>query len=135
MNRILADVQVRGFVRALRREMQTVYWADFWEYANPVFVTFDDIGLSADATDREIWLTCQDRQLILLTDNRNKESEDSLEATIREHNTPLSLPVFTIGDLPRFRLSKEYAQRVIEFVYRYLIDIDGVRGTGRLYLP
>jgi hypothetical protein len=58
-----------------------------------------------------------------------------LEATIRQYNTPHSLPVFTIGDLDNFRKSRVYAERVLERLYEYLLDIDTVRGTGRLFLP
>jgi hypothetical protein len=34
--------------------------------------------------------------MILLTGNRNLKDPDSLEQTIREENTPFSLPVITI---------------------------------------
>jgi hypothetical protein len=83
----------------------------------------------------EIWRTCQTEQLILITDNRNLDAPDSLEAAIREHNQPESLPVFTISDLKTFRKSRTYAEKVLEDLYDYLLQIDEVRGTGRLYLP
>jgi len=43
--------------------------------------------------------------------------------------------VFTIADLRKFRKSRAYAQRVLEKLYEFLLDIDRLRGTGRLYLP
>jgi hypothetical protein len=93
------------------------------------------VGLTPTATDLEIWRRCQKEQLILITDNRNKDSEDSLESAIRDHNTPESLPVFTIGKLARLRKNSAYAHLVVEKIYSHLLDIDRVRGAGRLYLP
>jgi len=72
---------------------------------------------------------------LLITNNRNEDSPDSLEATIRQHNTSDSLPVFTVGNLDKFRLSRAYTERVLERLYEYLLDIDSVRGTGRLFVP
>ena len=83
----------------------------------------------------EIWQRCQAEQLVLITNNRNEDSPESLEATIRQHNTPESLPVFTIGNLDNFRLSRAYAERVLKRLYEYLLEIDSLRGTGRLFLP
>ena len=82
-----------------------------------------------------IWRRCQAEQLVLITNNRNQDSPDSLETTLRLYNTPDCLPVFTIGDLDKFRISRAYAERVLERLYEYLLQIDNVRGTGRLFLP
>jgi hypothetical protein len=43
--------------------------------------------------------------------------------------------VFTISDLDKFQTSRAYADRVLESFYDYLLRIDEVRGTGRLFLP
>jgi hypothetical protein len=56
-------------------------------------------------------------------------------ATIRQHNKSDCLPVFTIGSLDNFRLSRAYAERVLKRLYEHPLDIDNVRGTGRLFLP
>jgi hypothetical protein len=88
-----------------------------------------------DAPDLEIWQACQTEELVLITDNRNRDSVDSLEAVIRQHNQPQSLPVFTISNKSRFRKSRAYAEKVLEDLYDYLMRIDEIRGTGRLYLP
>ena len=132
---ILADVHMRGFIEALVREMKSEYWADFWKQFGPEFFYFEDVGLTPISTDLEIWLRCQAEQLILLTDNRNHDSDDSLESAIRLHNQSDSLPVLTIGSLDRFGNSKAYAKLVVETLYDYLMEIDRVRGAGRLYLP
>jgi hypothetical protein len=51
---------------------------------------FENIGLAATASDLDIWQRCQTERLVLITDNRNADSPDSLEATIKRHNTPQS---------------------------------------------
>src|SRR4051794_29874334 len=115
--------------------MQEDPWADFWHALGLVFHHFGDVGLSASSTDFEVWNACQDEQLILITDNRNLDSDESLEATIRRNITPQSLPVFTIADMSEFRTNSSYVERVVEAFYDYLLRIEEVRGTGRLYLP
>ena len=81
------------------------------------------------------WRKCQAEELVLVTDNRTRDSSDSLEATLRQYNRPDCLPVFTIGNLDKFRTSARYVEKVVESLYEYLFRIDEVRGTGRLYLP
>lgn len=135
MRGILPDINAIGQVEALVQQMQAEPWTEFWNALGLVLKRFADVGLSPNSTDLEIWRTCQAEQLILITDNRNHDSFDSLEATILLHNQPSSLPVFTIGNLERFQSSREYGERVLESLYDYLIRIDEVRGSGRLYLP
>jgi hypothetical protein len=132
---ILADVHIRGPVQDLVREMQKEPWAEFWDYLGLVLYHFDDLGLTSTSTDLDIWRKCQDEQLIFITNNRNEDSADSLQTTIRLKNTADSLPVFTIGDMNKLRLSRTYAAEVLKRLYDYLLNIDNVRGTGRLYLP
>ena len=135
MKGILADVHMDSYVEAIVQEMQSDYWFDFWNELGLALFYFADLGLTPASTDLEIWLCCQEEQLTLITDNRNQRSIDSLETTIRLHNTPTSLPVFTIGSISRLRKSGNYAKNVVERLYVYLLDIDRVRGAGRLYLP
>jgi hypothetical protein len=132
---LLADNNVIGPVQALVQQMQSESWADLWVSLGLTLKRFEDVGLSPSSSDQEIWLTCQAEQLILITDNRNLDSPDSLEATIRQHNHPGCLPVFTIADLDKYQTSRDYAERVVESIYDYLMRIDEVRGTGRLFLP
>jgi hypothetical protein len=132
---ILADVHMGAYVDALVREMRSDYWVDFWSLLGLSHVHFEDVGLTPTSTDLEIWQKCQAEQLIFITNNRNADSEDSLAVAIRDHNAPEALPVFTIGNLDRLAKSKAYAADVVEQIYEYLLDIDRVRGAGRLYLP
>jgi hypothetical protein len=135
MRGLVADANIQGQVEHLVRCMRAEPWADFWEALGLVLYRFNDVGLSASATDLEVWNVCQTQELILITDNRNLDSEDSLEATIRRENAPDSLPVFTIADMNQFRTNSSYVDDVVEALYDYLVRIDEVRGTGRLYLP
>jgi predicted nuclease of predicted toxin-antitoxin system len=132
---ILADANAIGQIEALVHQMQTGTWADLWNDLGLVFMRFEDVGLSLDASDFEIWHTCQAEQLILITDNRNHDSPDSLEATIRQYNKPDKLPVFTISNMKSFSTNSTYAKNVLEDLYDYLTRIDEIRGAGRLYLP
>ena len=135
MKGLMADANIQGQVEYLVQRMQADAWTDFWQALGLILYRFEDVGLSTSATDLEVWNVCQAEQLILITDNRNLDSEDSLEATIRRNNTPESLPVFTIADMNQFRTNNSYVERVVEALYDYLLTIDDVRGTGRLYLP
>jgi hypothetical protein len=70
-----------------------------------------------------------------MTDNRNDDGPDSLEATIRNENQAGSLPVVTIADTDRILRDRLYAERVAECLLDYLMRIDELQGTGRLYVP
>lgn len=70
-----------------------------------------------------------------MTNNRNDDGPESLEATIRQFSTLASLPVFTIGDADAILDSGEYTERVADRLFRYLLELDNIRGTGRLFLP
>jgi hypothetical protein len=132
---LVADANIQGLVESLVQRMQADDWAVFRQALGLVLHRFEDVGLSTSATDLDVWNVCQAKQLILITDNRNLDSEDSLEATIRRNNTPASLPVFTNAAMHEFRTNSSYMERVVEALYDYLLRIDDVRGTGRLYLP
>lgn len=135
MKGILADVNIQGQVDLLVVFMQAEPWKLFWDHLHLQYFHFTDVGLAPSAPDSLVWQTCQEKELVLLTDNRNRNDLDSLEATIQTRNTPTSLPVFTIGDVPHLRASREYADRVIDKLFDALMSIDALRGAGRLYLP
>ena len=132
---LLADVNIKGHVARLVALMQGESWREFWDHLAVRYETFPDVGLEASDTDAVVWHKCQDRGIFLLTNNRNDDGPDSLETTMRTFNTPTSLPVFTIGDPDRILSSAEYADRVIDRLFRYLLEIDNILGTGRLFLP
>ena len=115
--------------------MQAEPWVEFWNRLELSYLSFADLGLSPSDSDAVIWHRCQQRQAFLLTNNRNDDGEQSLETTIRAYNTPQSLPVFTIGDAEKLRTDRQYLERVIWALLEYLLEIDNLPGTGRLYLP
>lgn len=135
MKGILADVHMTSEVESLVAAMQREPWTIFWNGLGIKLYRFDDVELTPTSPDLEIWQRCQAEDLVLITNNRNEDSEDSLETAIQTLNTPASLPVFTIASLGRFQRSGSYAARVMEKLVGYLIDIDRYRGADRLYLP
>lgn len=97
-------------------------------------LTFEDVGLPIDSRDRDVWRFAQEKQLILLTGNRNKDSEDSLEQTIRNENTPNSLPVVTIGMTDKLE-ERDYREQCAEGLVEIVLNIENYLGVGRIYIP
>jgi hypothetical protein len=132
---LLADVNIQGHIEIMVKRMQAEPWLGFWNHLELSCVSFADVGLNPGDSDAVIWQRCQERRAFLLTNNRNDDGPDSLEATIRTCNTPQSLPVFTIGDAERLKNECDYSDRVIWGLLEYLLQIDNLLGTGRLFLP
>ncbi|MCL4205869.1 MAG: hypothetical protein KJ000_25580 [Pirellulaceae bacterium] len=135
MLRIMSDNDVQGHVRRVIDICQSAVWEELWRDLQCKLCTFEDLGLSGDSTDATVWHTCQSNQVILITGNRNSEGSSSLEATIRRHNTVDALPVLTLADPDRIGRDAQYAALVVARLFDVLIDVDVLRGTGRLYLP
>ena len=135
MQGIMADNDVLGQMRVIIRLLLSEAWSDLWLGLNLPVRVFKDLGLETDVSDAELWHACQDNQIVLITGNRNSAGPDSLESTIKKHNKPSSLPVFTLADPKAVSQGGAYAGRVVENMLQYLLEIDNVRGTGRLYLP
>ncbi|MBI2804017.1 MAG: ACP S-malonyltransferase [Planctomycetes bacterium] len=135
MRAIMADNDVKGQVAILAKLLEAEPWREFWLSLNLPLWTFADVPLAVDASDAAVWHACQREQVILITGNRNKKGLDSLEATIQKHNTAPSLPVMTIADPDEVIFNRPYAHKVVEALLQYLLEIDKVRGTGRLWLP
>jgi hypothetical protein len=110
-------------------------WREFWNDSGFVVENFPGLGLSHDATDAVIWRTCQREGLVLVTANRNRRGPDSLETVIRNENQPDSLPVVTVADANRVLRDRAYAEKTAERILDYLMRIDEVRGSGRIYVP
>ena len=97
-------------------------------------VTFTDIGLRFERSDREVWRFAQANGMILLTDNRNMKGDDSLEQTIREENGLTSYPVLTISDVNRLD-EKIYRERCAERLLEIGTNVEKYLGTGRIFIP
>ncbi len=115
--------------------MQAEPWHEFWDHLHLRLQTFADVGLDAADADSVIWQRCQDLGILLLTDNRNDDGPDSLAAAIRTNSTSTSLPVFTSSKVRAVVSNAEYRHNVIDRLLRYLLELDNIRGTGRLFLP
>ena len=87
---IMADNDSEGQFAVLLAMLESGPWKEFWNSLDLTVTTFEDLGLPATAPDAVVWQACQDRQLILVTSNRNAEGPDSLEATLRARNEAAS---------------------------------------------
>ena len=132
---VLADVNIEGHVTRLLQLLQQAWRQEFWEYMALQTPTFAEVGLEDRAPDDLVWRCCQERQLVLVTANRNADGETSLELTVRQFNTLQSLPVITLADPRRFLRDQEYADRAADSLLEYLLEIERYRGAGRLYVP
>jgi hypothetical protein len=109
--------------------------AEGWLALVPLqLLRFADVGLPPDAGDREVWRLAQTRGMLLLTVNRNMREPGSLEQTIREENTPASLPVITVGSPDRLD-EKSYREACAVRLVEVAVDLENYRGAGRIYVP
>lgn len=134
MPTIMADHDIKGQFAELVRILMSPDWSDWWADVGCKVETFASVGLSETSPDVVVWETCQARQVVLVTGNRNNDGPDSLEATIRRLNRADSLPVITISK-PQQVAQRSYAERAAVRLLEYLSEIDKFRGTGRLYIP
>jgi hypothetical protein len=135
MPKIMADHNVEGHLQALVNIWLSPEWGDIWSDLACSIESFERLGIPYTAPDTEIWKLCQRYEIVLITGNRNAEGSDSLEAAIHKLGTPDSLPVVTISDPDKLIRDLAYAERVAGQLVQYLLDIDNLLGTGRLYVP
>ena len=132
---LMADHDVEGQMQVLLRVLTAAEWHVLGTDLAVRAESFASLGMPTHAPDAILWQFCQTQHIILITGNRNEDGPASLEATLQVSNTPSSLPVLTISEPQRLLSSRAYAHRVVERLIEYLIDIENLRGTGRLYLP
>src|SRR5437667_11830503 len=113
---ILADYDVQGQFHELMGLLGSEKWRKSWESLRLTIETFQTLGLAREASDLVVWQTCQRREIVLFTANRNNESPESLEATIRLHNKTNSLPVITLSNPKRFLRDRMYVRWVARLV-------------------
>lgn len=135
MRGLLADINLGRQFHAVVSIWTSPAWDDIWQALGLRIENFRTLKLSRHASDSLIWRTCQAEGLVLVTGNRNHDGPESLEAVIRAENRPDSLPVFTVSDAGCILKNRDYAERVAEKLLEYLMRIDEIRGTGRLYIP
>jgi hypothetical protein len=128
---LLVDHNMRGQAALLWGTLASEGWVELVPLR---LVTFPEVGLSIESSDREIWRFAQAHGMLLLTDNRRMRGADSLEQTLREETTPESLPVLTIGTVGRLverSYRDECALRLVEIV----LYMERYRGTQRIFIP
>jgi hypothetical protein len=132
---LLVDANLDGHADLIELRLRTQTWRELRDHLDVHFLHFEQAGLDRTASDAEVWRLCQRQGYYLLTANRNRESDDSLEATIQREGTAQSLPVFTFAAAERLYQSTAYLDGVVERLLEYLLDEANFRGTGRLFLP
>lgn len=135
MPRLMADNDVGGHLEVLLNICRSAEWRDVWAVLEVTIESFESVGLSRNASDRDLWEICQRREILLITGNRNRMGPFSLEATIQLLGTASSLPVLTIGKPGHVYFDHEYAKQAAIRLMEFLMNVDLFRGTGRLYLP
>jgi hypothetical protein len=131
----VADHNIEGHFRLLLRLLEGEPLRGAWNKLALTVEHFAALGLQPGSPDKDVWLACQKREVILVTANRRQKDADSLEHVIGTLNRPDSLPIFTLANPSRVLEGKAYTRRVAEELLRYLLEIDNYRGTGRLYIP
>jgi hypothetical protein len=130
--KFLIDHNLEGHAEIL---LGTIAGQGWLELLPIQFVTFKEINLPIDSSDRIVWRLAQTSQMILLTANRSMKGEESLEQVLREENTAKSLPVVTIGDAKRLLADRTYRNLAANRIIEITLDMETWMGTGRVFVP
>lgn len=131
MTTILLDHNLSGDAVFLERSLAKIGWLELVPIR---FVTFAEVGLPVESNDRVVWRFVQEKGMLLLTDNRNMQGEDSLEQTLREEVVEGSLPVITIGSRDKLE-NVDYRDKCANRLAEIIIDLDQNLGCNRLFIP
>jgi predicted nuclease of predicted toxin-antitoxin system len=131
MTTILIDHNIEGQSTMILGAFNKEGWSELFPLR---LITLKDVGLSSESSDRDIWRFAQNNGMLLLTDNRNMKGNDSLEQTLREENTPTSLPVLTIGNVDRV-IERQYREKCAARLAEIIYDLEKYRGANRLFIP
>jgi hypothetical protein len=113
---------------------ETIFAEGWLDWVTLGFITFEEVALPIDSSDRFVWRFAQENKMIILTANRSMEGEDSLEKTIRDKNNINSLPVITIAKVDRM-VERSYREKCAVRLIDILIDIENSMGVGRTFIP
>jgi hypothetical protein len=131
MTIVLVDHNLEGQSDWLWGVLATRGWLDIYPMRR---VPFKEAGLPINSDDRTVWRYAQTHEMLLLTANLNQKGSASLETTLREENTPRSLPILTLANLDRLR-EKQYREICAIRLVEIAIDIENYMGVGRLFIP
>jgi len=128
---VLVDHNIEGQAALLESALVSVGWITL---AVLRMASFKELSLPFESSDQQIWQFAQEHSMVLLTANRNKDGEESLEQAILEHNQPASYPVVTIANVHRI-LESDYRTQCATKLAEICLDIGKYLGTGRVYIP
>jgi len=128
---ILSDHDIEGHAHSIIGVLGAEGWLEMVDLR---LTTFAEAGLPFDSSDREVWRFAQENGMVLLTNNRNMDDEDSLEQTLREENVPTSLPIITIGNVGRLS-ERHYRERCAFQLLEIVIELEDHLGRSRVYIP
>jgi hypothetical protein len=128
---MLIDHNIEGFASLLFGVLAKEGWVELLQLR---FLYFSETSLPLDSDDATVWHYAQREGALLLTSNRNRADETSLQATIERYNHPGALPVITLSHPERF-WSPAYRLRVALKIVEIILYLETYRGTGRLFVP
>jgi hypothetical protein len=128
---ILIDHNIEGFAPLLLGVLAKESWVELLQLR---FLYFSETALQANSDDTTVWRHAQSEGAILLTSNRNRQDNTSLQATIERENHPLALPVITLSQPERLWILVYRLQAALK-IAEIVIYLDHYRGTGRLFIP
>ena len=137
MASLLADVNVQGHLPYLRQLIQGLGFLEILTESHIGFVTSPQLGIDRRIRDREPWNYCQAHALVLFTENRNREDENSLSATLQDSWSEGHFPVLTLANKGKFENSVVYAEAVATDVAELLYSIfcENNCDQPRIYVP
>ena len=127
--KILLDHDLEGYDVFLKAALEETGWNG---YLTVEFIRLPDLRLPDDCSDQDLSRRVQEERLLLITHNRNRDEETSLQATIERENTPNSLPVMTI---PNKLAHAEYRQLAAHKLAEIALYLEDYLGIGRIYIP
>jgi hypothetical protein len=130
--KFLIDHNLGGHAEILFGSLASQGWADLLSIQ---FMTFQEMDLAIDSSDRVVWRLAQANQMMILTANRSMKGDDSLEEVLRDENGITSFPVITIGDANRLLSDRVYRNRCGDRLLEILLELEIWMGVGRLYIP
>ena len=131
VTRILLDHDIEGYVVFFKAGLQETGWD---QYVTIEFLRLRDLGLSDKQSDQDIWRRVQKDRLLLITNNRNREGETSLQATIENESRADSLPVLTISSVEKL-VQADYRQQVVNRLAEVILYLERYLGVSRIFIP
>ncbi len=129
---VLIDHNIEWQATLLWNTLRSEGWLELYPLD---MVMFEDMNLPVNSNDREVWQYSQTNRMILLTANRNMEDENSLEQTLRDANTPDSLPVVTISRQESIIKEAGYRKHCAEKLLEIILYLNNYLGVGRVFIP